>query len=548
MKDDELALLGWEVFEGCNDAIFLTGGNHIVCEANPYAQRLTGFSRAALVGRSLFDLISGIDEQTVVDVVNALEKTGIFHSREQFCLTRQSGVDLAVNLSVSCIHAGTERFGVVMARDISERVRAARQLRESYEALEQRVSNRTCEQQTAHDRLVSEVGHRKRVQSQLERVNQKLTVALESLQTAEINAVKHEELRIAGRIAIGMAHEINNLVTPLLHMTELLEAGVLSTQQRQHVRQIKRCASDIGSTVLRLRELRQTSITLHRSNCFLPDLIQSVVDMTRPRWHNEAIRRGVAITVKVNIHKPASTFADESALRSVVANLVFNSIDALNEGGQITIECDQDEDNAVITVSDNGEGMDEVQLASCCEPFVSSRPHRCGLGLSLSKRIIEQHDGSLEIRSKLNQGTDVCISILIADPHASAPVNPLSISGTRFLFVEDNDVVRRSVQILLRAKGVHVDVAVDGQEALQLLSKSDYDVVISDLGLPGIDGKELLGKCHESWPHIQTVLVSGWIDGPHDSPSGPTPHITMQKPFKIDELFNRLGPVLDPRR
>ena len=521
MDLDERASLGWQVFEETNDAVFMMTEDNVVCEVNPFAQRLTGLARSELIGRSLFDLISSNSKQ-IEAAVGALSQTGIFHSREQFQLhSRRSGL-LPVNISISRIHTPSGTFGVVIARDISDRVAAEQELRQSRDLLEQRVSERT---------------------SELIETNRQLLAANQQLQAAQDQAIKQEQLRIAGQIASGMAHDINNSVTPILSLTEVLAADQsLTSEQLEHIRHIRLGATDIAATVRRLRELRPVPSDAKHQKLTLPQLLESVVSLTRPQWDNDAKRQGKSIDLQVTQLMPATVLADESALRSVFANLIFNSIDAIPESGLIEVSCSTFQDSVAVEIVDNGEGMTEDQLHRCFEPFLTTREHGCGLGLSLSRRIVEQHGGRLEIASVQGKGTTVVVSLPLAeeDETQSSEADELQSQPMRILLVDDNELVRSSFQTLLQLKGMQVKVAADEPDALQLIDESEFDVVISDLFLGDTDGSQLLRTCRKLQPAIRTVLMTGWVNAV-DPVKQDAADITMQKPLVVDDLLNLLA-------
>ncbi|MGB7347172.1 MAG: ATP-binding protein [Pirellulaceae bacterium] len=543
MNIDVKASLGWQVFEESNDAIFLTSEDNLVREVNPFAQRLTGYARSELISRSLIDLVKSCGQQSMSDVISALNQTGIFHSREEFQLKRRGLDDLPVNLSISRIHTDEEILCVVIARDISERVKSERRLQEAHDALEHRVAERTAELQVAHDELVKEVAQRQLAQTELQEANQELAAAVKQQNVAQERAISMEQLRIAGLLASGMAHDISNSITPIVSLSDLLaRETTLTDSQRGYVDLIRRSAADIASTVKRLREVKPLSSELQRRVIDLPDLLQGVVDLSRPRWFDDAKRRGASINARVTVREPTTVYADESALRAVLTNLVFNAADAIDQSGEIELQCDQADGHAMIVVSDNGKGMSDEQLATCFEPFVTWRENGCGLGLSMCQRIIEQHHGQIDLSSTPGAGTFVRLLIPMTTPENLEVKERRSLpTSTRFLVVDDDLNVRISTQALLISKGMKVDIVVNATEAIERLQQSDYDIVISDLGLPGMDGRQLLQECRRRWPNIRTVLVSGWMNDVDGLSKDGSADISLEKPFTMDDLFERLA-------
>lgn len=521
MRSDERASLGWQVFEETNDAVFVTSKDYHIYEINPFAQRLTGLGRNDLIGRPLFELLSS-EERDIQEAIDALSHTGIFHSREEYLLHRDDAEPLPVNVSISRIHTTTETFGVIIARDISERVDAERQLREANDRLEQRVAQRTNE---------------------LAAVNKQLSRANDQLKAAQEQAIKQEQLRIAGQIASGMAHDINNSVTPIVNFSDaLLSDSTLTKRQREQIGHIKTGAEDICVTVRRLQELKPTRGSIARSIIRVQDLLSTVAELSRPQWHDDANRRGVKITLEITETEPLKIIGDESALRSVLMNLVFNAIDAISDQGRIELSCRLQNQTAMIKVADSGVGMTTNELARCFEPFVTSRENGCGLGLSISQKIAQQHDGALEITSRPGQGTTVTLSLPVAAGDPSA--KPESVSPEddwKILLVDDDDLVRKSSMILMQTKGLNVDVAASGAEALRMLDENQYGIIISDLLLGEMNGIDLLRECRRRHPDIHTILTTGWIDRVGKALDEDVADATFQKPIEFDRLFETIA-------
>lgn len=534
MKTDARASLGWQVFEESNDAIFVTSNDHSIQEVNPFAQRMTRCLRGELLGKALPDVIQGVDDTSIQEALEALNETGLFHSREAFILFRKQASPLPVNLSISRLHVGDNTYGLVIARDVSERMRQATEL-------ERRVQERTEELRSANERLGREVELRRSAQEEVADLNRQLSSTVNRIRAVEQQAERLEQLRLAGQLASGLAHDINNLITPLINVADMIADEDLPESQRQNLATLKTYASDIADTVQRLREIKPVSAHLELQPIACGDFLDEIVALTKPRWSDEARRRDAAIEVETSIEEPMLVYADPAALRSIVTNLVFNAVDAIRDRGRITLRASKAEGMAVISVEDNGEGMTAEQLKTCRDPFVTTRPNGSGLGLSLCDRIAAQQSGRLELQSEKDVGTAARLHIPLAKLGQTKQVATKTLpQGTKFLIVEDNDIVRSSTQVLLRVKGMEAEVAGDATEAMELLEQNEFDVVLCDLELPRVGGIQLLGQCRERWPRTTRVLISGWMDPSELDRDGPA-QLTFNKPLRVEELFDQLA-------
>ncbi|MDP9003571.1 MAG: HAMP domain-containing histidine kinase [Verrucomicrobiota bacterium] len=232
-------------------------------------------------------------------------------------------------------------------------------------------------------------------------------------------------------MASGIAHDFNNTLTPILGFAELLlENDALlenKVETRRCLEMLRTSAKDAANVVGRLREFYRPADTDEEFPVVdLAKIVQQAVALTEPKWRSQTQARG--LTVEVTAEAKASPFVagQESALREVLTNLIFNAVDAMPEGGRISLETSIEEDDAVIRVRDTGTGMTESVRQRCLEPFFSTKGERgTGLGLSMVYGIVERHRGKLEIESVAGHGTTFVIRL----PSAEGCAPPRSSRG-----------------------------------------------------------------------------------------------------------------------
>jgi CheY-like chemotaxis protein len=258
------------------------------------------------------------------------------------------------------------------------------------------------------------------------------------------------------------------------------------------------------------------------------------------------------LTVEVVAEAKASPFVagQESALREVLTNLIFNSVDAMPQGGRISLETSIDGDDAVIRVRDNGTGMTESVRQRCLEPFFSTKGERgTGLGLSMVYGIIERHRGKLEIESAPGRGTTFTIRLpmtdtsSIRDPKSFA--QGASKSFLNVLIIDDEPRVLEVVSAYLRCDGHSVSTAAGGREGLEKFRRNRFDLVVLDRVMPEMSGDQTARFIKQVNDRIPVIMLTGF--GALIEVSGSQPaavDVVLSKPVTLDALRKTIGKLL----
>jgi CheY-like chemotaxis protein len=240
-------------------------------------------------------------------------------------------------------------------------------------------------------------------------------------------------------------------------------------------------------------------------------------------------------------------FGSASELREAMTNLILNAVDAMPQGGVLTVTTGVLGALAFLEVGDTGTGIAPELRERIFEPFFTTKAQRgTGLGLAVSRSIALRHEGDLTVESTLGAGT--CFRMTLPLPEIAAPapapeqIEPQAeLLPLRVLLVEDDREVRDTLAQLLMLDDHSVDRAASGQEALELFQPGAYDVACSDLGMPGMNGWELIGQLRERDPALVTVLLSGWgaqIDPAEARARGAD--FIVAKPIDLQELHTAL--------
>jgi signal transduction histidine kinase/ActR/RegA family two-component response regulator/HAMP domain-containing protein len=404
------------------------------------------------------------------------------------------------------------------------------------------------------------------------RLYSELHAAYEELRQTQQAVMQHERLRALGQMASGVAHDINNTLSPVVGYTDLILRNEpnLSDTARRHLNHIRTAGEDIAEIVARLREFyrrRDDHQDLRLIN--LNHLVMQVVELTRPRWRDISQERGVAITVQTELEDSLPpTRGIESEVREALINLILNAVDASPQGGIITLHTRSESwlpdtlgspapSRVIIEVIDTGHGMDEETRRRCLEPFFSTKGTRgTGLGLAMVYGIMERHDGSIEIDSRPGKGTRMRLVFPVRQPSldvAPARMEPeIPLPPLHILFVDDEPLLRELVKETLETVGHHVDVADCGQRGLEAFllkfeGDAPYDVVITDLGMPHMDGRELSRAIRAASPDTPIIMLTGWgtmMKTDSDLPA--LVDAVLSKPPKLADLLGALRRTVFP--
>ena len=401
------------------------------------------------------------------------------------------------------------------------------------------------------------------------RLRTSLESAYDDLKQTQQAVLQQERLRALGQMASGIAHDINNAISPVAVYTQsLLEREPdLSLRTRSYLETVGRVIKDVSATVSRMRDFYRGSESEAEFQALnLNDLIPQVVELTRARWSDMPQQRGIVIRVATKLGQNLPLVKGNAAeIREAATNLIFNAVDAMPEGGTITIRTKSFSDPAapghkrvVLELADTGIGMDEDTCRRCLEPFFTTKGERgTGLGLAMVYGAAQRHKAALEIDSAPGNGT--CMRMVFsATSMAPQPqqrtVAPSEIPPLRLLLVDDDPAVLSSTRIVLELDG-HTIVTADGGEAgLEALqdakqSGRPFDVIVTDLGMPYVDGHQLARAAKELFPSTRVVLLTGWGRrmGEGDQEQAYVDHI-LPKPLDLDELRGVFAHCLQPAK
>jgi signal transduction histidine kinase/CheY-like chemotaxis protein len=399
------------------------------------------------------------------------------------------------------------------------------------------------------------------------RLSEGVQKAYDELRRTQHVVVQHERLRALGQMASGVAHDINNALCPIVAYSELLLKTFpdLPEVARRNLQVIHRAGGDIAHIVKRLREFcRRRSDTQELAHVDFNRLVEEVIDLTRPRWRDQTQRRGVSIQIHPDLQSDLPPLlSDPGDLREALINLIFNAVDALPHGGTITLATRLEgipgsdssgikKQEVVAEVRDDGMGMDEKTRRRCLEPFFSTKAQRggTGLGLAMVYGMMQRHEGRIEIESALGYGTCVRLRFPIRNALPGTVPTPAQQQAPdrslRILCIDDEPQVQMLLKDCLTDLGHCVTTASSGKEGVELfraalLAKQSYETVITDLGMPDIDGHQVARAIKAESPRTPVVMLTGWgTTIKEDGEAAPEVNALLGKPARIPELNNLL--------
>jgi signal transduction histidine kinase/ActR/RegA family two-component response regulator len=393
-------------------------------------------------------------------------------------------------------------------------------------------------------------------------LHESLKQAYDDLQLSQNAVMQQERLRALGQMASGIAHDINNAISPVALYVEAIlthETG-FSERTRKQLQIIQRSVDDVAHTVSRMGEFyRQRPSQSQLAPVDVNAVLRDVLELTRARWSDMAQRRGAVIDTRiVNNGETPVVMGMEAELREALINLVLNATDAMPEGGKLTLrsghvlEAGKDVSRRVfIEVSDTGSGMDEATRRRCLEPFFTTKGERgSGLGLAMVYGITQRHGVDIDIRSAPGEGTTFRLTFPLSAP---APQSTGSIriqklpTHTKILLVDDDALLLTSLRETLVNEGHQVQTAGGGRAGIDAFldaqkSGRPFPVVITDLGMPHVDGRAVAAAVHAAAPATVIIMLTGWgqrLVAAGDIPPGVT--TVMSKPPKLAELRQLLA-------
>ena len=324
-----------------------------------------------------------------------------------------------------------------------------------------------------------------------------------------------EKLTALGQLAGGIAHDFNNLLQAILGYAQLMKQNTSNAELiERSLSVVESAAMDGSETVRRI----QTFARLRPEERFMPLNVDQVVEdalaITRPRWEEKIAHDRRPLQQKLELRATRIIHGRQAALAEVMTNLILNAMDAMPDGGTLSIATRDAADGVVLTVTDTGVGMPESVRRRIFEPFFSTKGEAgSGLGLSMAYSIVIRHGGDIRVDSEPGKGTTFTLTLPeAAEPLTtdSPPVRNGARRCARVLLVDDDAQVLSALVGLLETTGHSVSAAVSGAAALRVYEPGRYDVVLTNVGMAGMNGWEFAERLRGVDGTVPMLFITGW--------------------------------------
>lgn len=370
-----------------------------------------------------------------------------------------------------------------------------------------------------------------------------------------------QKLEAIGQLTGGIAHDFNNLLTIITGNADMLADSLATNQELLPLAEMTRSAAERGAALTS----QLLSFARRQPLAASPLCVRDVISATEALLRR-SIGAGIDLRI-INTSDVSMALADKTQLETAILNLCINARDAMPDGGQLAIEISETELDhtlildgekvrpgtyVMIAVADNGTGMPPEVVAKVFEPFFTTKEvgKGTGLGLSMVYGFARQSGGYVTIYSEMGHGTVVKLylpCVTGAGAESSARKNNTECVGGHILAVEDDDLVRRSVEHQLRSLGYQVTVAANGREAMNLLqANKPFDLLFTDIVMAGgVSGYQLADAAREICPSLPILFTSGYTEhAKAQARSGTSDIPLLSKPYRKDDLAAKIRTAL----
>jgi PAS domain S-box-containing protein len=372
----------------------------------------------------------------------------------------------------------------------------------------------------------------------------------------ERKMLQAEKLRSLGELAGGVAHDFNNVLAAILGRVELLrmeaegigtgEITTNTTDLIKHLNIIEKASLDGAETVRRIQEFSR----IHDEGKYatpldIESVLEDALEFTRVRWKNIIEAHGATISIQKDIGPLKPVNGSPSELREVFINIINNAADAMPSGGILTLKAFMDDDHVVVHFEDTGIGIPESIRDKIFDPFFTTKDiGSTGLGLSVSYGIINRHKGTIDVQTVEGRGACFRVTLPVCAMEIKK-INTIEIpceqKKTKILIIEDEQSVGDTLLEILTFGGHEVSMATNGLDGISIFAEDRFDIVITDLGMPGLTGFDVAQRIKKINEHIPIILITGWnIKMNKDELHDRGVDYLINKPFQVKQILSLL--------
>ena len=493
-----------------------------ITQLNRKAEEIYGYLRNELIGKSPSTLTLAKYRKQHREMLDELLRSGkakkMYFEEEG---VRKDGSRFPIEIAYSLSESGKDYCIIAIMRDITERKKIENELRKKTQ--------------------------------ELTIINKKLERAYKELKSTQKKLIQVEKLKALGEMAGGVAHDFNNVLAAILGRIQLLSRslGSLPTEEwgkpmldlKRGLEVIEMATLDGAETVRRLQEFyRMRSDDKNFTQIDLNKVTDHALEYTKLRWKDDAESKGIEYHIQKEFSPIPCIEGCSAELREVMTNLINNALDAMPQGGKLRIKTLIEGNCIRVMLQDSGVGISKAIRNKIFDPFFTTKGvQSTGLGLSVSYGIINRHRGDIKVDSVKGQGTTFIITLPIARKKVEEEkVKPMPEEKRKasILVIEDEEGVRELLKDILTEGGHEVEAVFDGYKGIETFKEKKFDLVFTDLGMPGISGWEVSKEIKKIDDKTPVVLITGWqtqLKKSKIKESGVD--LVVNKPFQVDQIL-----------
>jgi signal transduction histidine kinase len=402
--------------------------------------------------------------------------------------------------------------------------------------------------------IVEDINDKKQAELSLRDTNLQLETTLAELRATQEKLIRNERLKILGQMASGIAHDINNSLTPIIGYIDLLLMDNKNQEISDILKVIKIASLDISNTIEHLRVFyRPKSDKELKDMIQLNELIEDSIELTKHKWKTIPKTLGKEIIVKKELLPSLPNIKGKiSDIREALTNLIINACDAMNNNGTLTFKTFVENNKVVFETTDNGCGMDEKTKARCLEPFYTTKgKNGTGLGLAMVSSIVNNHDAILEIESELGKGTKFRF---LFDTYEEGDILNNNEDYIEFhhklkiLCIINNDpIFANMIYFILTEQNHNITTSLSIEEGVSVFERenknnTNFDIVIIDTGMKKINKKETAKKIQSIKSETPVIILTSWLTELYPVSDQPNVFL-LNKPFVLKDLNKILNKI-----
>ena len=352
-----------------------------------------------------------------------------------------------------------------------------------------------------------------------------------------------DKLRAMGLMASGVAHDFNNMLAIIFGNIDLIEVEDNKDMILKRLEKIKKAAVDSANVIKRLQKFTKTKDEeLQFQPVKFNDLVREAIEISTPMWKDGPHAKGISIEiVDALTEEEFIVLGNDTDLREAIINMIFNSVGAMPQGGKIHLAMYTKNESIYLELTDNGIGMTEETKRRIFDPFFTTKGvNHSGLGMSMLYGTIKRHNGSIDIKTKPGEGTMFTIVLPKGKEEIEEKVEKVDpvveIRKANIMIIDDEPEIGVLLSEILSSQGHQTCVFDSGKAGIEALKEGSYEILITDLGMPGVSGWEVVNITRQIRPGVVIGIITGW-DISEEEAKQKGVDFLINKPFRADYVL-----------